>query len=278
MVKTHARRSKRRFQRVNNLSDEERIAEANRITKELDPSTKFETTEEGDGWSIAKAVKQEEELEAIKSGQTLTICEDCMRLMELLGKPGWKGGVECDICGEREWCNIFEPDETLELGDVYQNSVSEDWGEEPPIISPQETEKDMIICNFCGTNWSTAWGTQCQRCGQGQKMVQSIPSKPTLSGETERVCDTCGELWAEKEGCTTCSFCEYGVIKYIKKLPPDVAPKHLDPKLPDLRRIFTVDWDGTPGADGGARMVEKRTHDPELDDYDGHLYSTKQDY
>ena len=286
MVKTYPRHGKRRFQRLKMPIKENKT---NIQTCGIRDKKKT--------WNITNQINLEKELEAAKAAQTLTICEDCLREIGIEAEHSWKGNTECDICGQQEWCNIFEPDDTLKLGDVYANEPL-DWPEEtlvcdkcgnqgnPRINTANEfcesqgclgryrfiTEQDagkteteeleddkigMLICNFCGTNWEAHWGAYCNKCTQGLKMVQTIPKEARIQrGNTEKVCDTCGELWAESANSTTCSYCEYGSVSYRAITVPNIAPQHFDRELPELRRIWIPDYDGPIRADGGTGMKE----------------------
>lgn len=321
MVRAHSRRTKRRFEKaVDNRSDEEREAAADKIVQELMSSENSAITKNNmliktASWEdgpMRRSVPEDEKL------KTLQVCENCLRLMGIQGIHRWAGGVECDICEEEGWCNIFYHDETMVQGDVYENDTgdwpddisqipfSNDWPEElvctacghiassttmepgylcqvskcmgvyeyKPVNKKQtKTDKPMLVCDFCGTNWMETWGLWCEKCSSGKRMLQTIPE---ISGKTEKVCEFCLSPWAESDESTTCSKCGKGKVLYrAVHLPTDVPRRQSENeiKVEDMlkkpRRIWVPDYTGPRAANGNVKLIEKKETIPSEDD----LYS-----
>lgn len=257
MAKSHAHGSKRRRDRgIEHFDRNEEAGELiGRIMADSEP------------WTDEKQDKLEKELETMGAFQedgeayeldmqTLTICEDCLRIIGAQGNHRWSPML-CDICGEREYCGIFGPNDTLQPGDVYDND--REWlpgelrcltcglEEDPNIHSPGDVckvpfcpgtlqiidfegdteDSGMLVCNACATSWQPNWGPYCGKCHVGRKKVQYISrnqrSKPDHVGKTVKECGDCGVEW--REGSTSCIECDGREVTYRVISVPDVPSR-----------------------------------------------------
>ena len=322
MVRTHARRSKRRFeQAVDKRSDEERTKEADKIIKNLMASenSAIKSTNEkfrNSGWfnnedgppitetqRIAFEETQKETQRILE--ETLTVCEDCLRIMELQGNHHWRE-TECDICGENDFCGTFNPEDTIQVGDVYEDEpdISDipfdneelkgitlhcntcDLTTDPKIFAagelcPKEDCQGRFIfpekymfCPTCHENWNDVIIGIRKGC---EKCRKEIFGEKT-NGKTEKVCNRCFEPWAEPAESTTCSKCNLGgAVSYrmITAPPPDVAPLHsAKPFIIPERRIWVPDYNGPRAPNGKVKLVQKgkETNPNKEEDTDSALY------